>query len=1045
MNCSIDESLQEKVIGNFVIKQRIGQGQFGKVVLAQHKLTLHNVAIKILDKSKIKNAQDHQRLNREMKIMKKMRHPYVIQLYEIYEDEDSIYLIMEHCTSDLSKVLRRSRLSEQQACKYFQQMICAIEYIHQIGIAHRDLKPQNILIDHEDNIKIIDFGLSNFYSTSQMLKSQCGSLCYAAPEILETSDSPREYNGLFTDIWALGVILYNLLTNQLPFTDGIPYKLTDKIRRVEYVKPKILSDKSLSLIERIFVRDPNQRADIKAIKQTEFFNLIPFQNKQGILPPGPYPIDEIVIQKIHKNFNILPEQLRADVIRNKFNSHTAIYHMLCRKQDKIETLKEVPKQKNKFNNNCIKQPYIAVKSPQDPRKNLDGEMEEQQKIGQKKIEISLRSLQPQDDFNKQLSYDVVKLIHNDQSIIADNMMFGVDQQGIPKIIEPKMIQQKNQPYNNRNQQLQHKLTSYPSSINSFTLSNFNFNMQFSEMQSKDALSNINRTNTKMTDMSMGPISQNEKNNRRNFPQKRLSSGSILNQNQQSQLFHYQSGLVPSKKDILDNISPIKEEPIEKLKISSLMVPNLVTSVQSPKNLMSSNGSTVNRSPKNTNEFPTFSNMPISLVRRQSREIQSKSVNPRQRKDSQIKESIVELQSPTIQEEKPSDYYSKDQLRNQSWYQKMFKTKINLNNISNLNYFSNPKPRPALSLTKQRQQKDLKRRIYTLNNNQNLSIQRSKSPLNQSSFQSCSINSIDNQMDDLNSVTIKYHDSGNKMLKANLVSQPFMDDYTSSSIQTGQSFFQSRQAAQHRYSSHKSSTLNMNNQNNNNGCISHQNTNCGCNHRYLNSQSIPQVIQIDNRPSMIRPQNQISIKKTQNPQKKQDIYVILGDQFMNHNQQITLYQQIQENKTKKAKQRKNSLRNNINPSSSLKSNYHLDSQPKIIITDEKMTQSIGISTQQSQSREGHLAPPDLNLQMSIKESIRLKNDTLQNFQPINSQRPASPSQMSSLKQQQQIQLRQMQQSQLEQIQTITEQNMKAFMLKQSEAHKIISSKRRRFSN
>ncbi len=128
-------------------------------------MTNLQVAVKILEKEKITEEADVERVEREIKILKLIRHPNIIQLFEIIETPKQLYLIMEYASGGelFDYIVANTRLKEKEACKYFQQILQGVEYVHKLGIVHRDLKPENLLIDHEKNIKLVDFGLSNTY------------------------------------------------------------------------------------------------------------------------------------------------------------------------------------------------------------------------------------------------------------------------------------------------------------------------------------------------------------------------------------------------------------------------------------------------------------------------------------------------------------------------------------------------------------------------------------------------------------------------------------------------------------------------------------------------------------------------------------------------------------------------------------------------------------------------------------------------------------------------------------------------------------------
>lgn len=140
-----------------------------------------------MDKSKIIDQRDHERVDREINILKKLRHKNIIQLYETIRSPRNIYLIMEYIEGkDLfNYITKKKKLDEITASKFFLQLISAIEYIHNNGVVHRDIKPENILLDkYHENITLVDFGLSNSYKPGNQISTACGSPCYASPEVL---------------------------------------------------------------------------------------------------------------------------------------------------------------------------------------------------------------------------------------------------------------------------------------------------------------------------------------------------------------------------------------------------------------------------------------------------------------------------------------------------------------------------------------------------------------------------------------------------------------------------------------------------------------------------------------------------------------------------------------------------------------------------------------------------------------------------------------------------------------------------------------------
>ena len=288
-------SHNRKLIGEYEIKKTIGKGTFSRVKLGIHIITHKKVAIKVLDKSKIIEKEDLDRIIREMEILSKIDHPNVIKVYEISENEKNYYIIMEYCEGGelFNYIVKKQRLKEKEASIFYYQLINGLEYIHSKGIAHRDLKPENLLLAENKQIKIIDFGLSNFYDGKTNLTTPCGSPCYASPEMI----SGENYDGFGIDIWATGIILFAMLCGYLPFEDDKEddgndnnYKenydsneessnseesdnesLFNKILEAKLDYPEYLSEVAVDLLKKILVVDPKERITIEGIKKHKFY------------------------------------------------------------------------------------------------------------------------------------------------------------------------------------------------------------------------------------------------------------------------------------------------------------------------------------------------------------------------------------------------------------------------------------------------------------------------------------------------------------------------------------------------------------------------------------------------------------------------------------------------------------------------------------------------------------------------------------------------------------------------------------------------------
>eukprot|EP00668_Euglena_longa_P005511 GGOE01006500.1.p1 GENE.GGOE01006500.1~~GGOE01006500.1.p1 ORF type:complete len:603 (+),score=166.06 GGOE01006500.1:88-1896(+) len=256
-------------IGHYRFGQTLGQGSFGKVKLAEHEITGHKVAVKILNRQEIEASKMDQKILREIRILKLLRHPHIIRLYEVITTPTDIFMIMEYVSGGelFDHIVNNGRLQESDARRCFQQIICGVEYIHHFRVVHRDLKPENLLLDREMNIKIADFGLSNLMTDGHFLKTSCGSPNYAAPEVI----SGKLYAGPEVDVWSCGVILYALLCGRLPFDEESIPLLFKKIKEGQYTMPPFISKHCANLISRILVVDPVKRITIDQIRKHEWF------------------------------------------------------------------------------------------------------------------------------------------------------------------------------------------------------------------------------------------------------------------------------------------------------------------------------------------------------------------------------------------------------------------------------------------------------------------------------------------------------------------------------------------------------------------------------------------------------------------------------------------------------------------------------------------------------------------------------------------------------------------------------------------------------
>lgn len=255
-------------IGDYSIGKKLGVGTFGEVRLAQHVCTGHEVAAKILNKSRIKSMNVGDKVSREIEILKLFMHPHIIRLYEVIETESEIYLFVEYAPGgELFDLIVDLELPESTARKFFQQIISGVDYCHRNMVVHRDLKPENLLLDEQQNVRIADFGLSNMMQDGDFLKTSCGSPDYAAPEVI----SGDQYAGPEVDTWSCGVILYALVCGHLPFDDDSIPELFRKIKQGEYSFPSRLNPDVRHLISRMLQVNPVKRITIAEVMKHPWF------------------------------------------------------------------------------------------------------------------------------------------------------------------------------------------------------------------------------------------------------------------------------------------------------------------------------------------------------------------------------------------------------------------------------------------------------------------------------------------------------------------------------------------------------------------------------------------------------------------------------------------------------------------------------------------------------------------------------------------------------------------------------------------------------
>ncbi|OIT31263.1 PREDICTED: CBL-interacting serine/threonine-protein kinase 7-like [Nicotiana attenuata] len=288
------------ILGKYQLGRLLGRGSFAKVYHGRCLNNNTNIAIKVIDKTSIKDPSMEPRIIREVSVMTRVNdHPNIIKLDEVLATKTKIYLIMEIATGgDLyAKMNRRGRFSDSTARYYFHQLVSALHFCHQNGVTHRDIKLQNLLLDQNNNLKISDFGLSALPEqlNNGLLHTACGTPAYTAPEVAYR----KGYDGAKADSWSCGVILFAFLSGFLPFDDSNISNMYRAIHRRIFKFPDWVSKPARNIIKRLLDPNPSTRLSIEELMNLSWFKKSGL--KQGELNRQ-QEFDECMYEKECKNW-----------------------------------------------------------------------------------------------------------------------------------------------------------------------------------------------------------------------------------------------------------------------------------------------------------------------------------------------------------------------------------------------------------------------------------------------------------------------------------------------------------------------------------------------------------------------------------------------------------------------------------------------------------------------------------------------------------------------------------------------------------------------
>jgi serine/threonine protein kinase len=259
-----DSKASATTLSEYRLGRLLGQGTSGQVKLATHCVTGARAAVKIIQKPD--GRREVPLPKEELRCLRTLRHDNIVRLLSMVDTPKSLYLVMEFCDTDMLSFLNTCPvwLTEMSAARFFAQALEGVRFCHSLGVCHRDLKLENLLLSGT-TLKIADFGLSKFVELGNQLESYAGSPQYLAPELIEES---LAFDGTAADMWSCGVVMYSMLFRGLPFDDANLDLILRNIRRGTYVLPRPITDEATALLAQLLEPLPARRATATAALQS---------------------------------------------------------------------------------------------------------------------------------------------------------------------------------------------------------------------------------------------------------------------------------------------------------------------------------------------------------------------------------------------------------------------------------------------------------------------------------------------------------------------------------------------------------------------------------------------------------------------------------------------------------------------------------------------------------------------------------------------------------------------------------------------------------
>ena len=297
-----------KKVGKYKLKDPLGKGAFSVVHHGTDLETNQEYAVKMCEKSKLVANDMLGELENEIAVLKKIKSKYIANMLDIIQTGRFYYLVLDLCKYTLFEVIINTpekKLSEDQARKYFHELLLAVYSCHQQGVMHRDVKPENILITESGQLKLSDFGFACPVAKNEENRAQCGTRQYLAPEVFTMNGRSEDFDGFAVDVWSCGVVLFVMVCGRLPFADHNHEILRQKICSASYTIPSTVSAPCSSVLEAILTLNPLSRPTIFQIMNTSWYR---------------QDFDQTLLEEINEELRY-QRSIRIETMPRQFNRH----------------------------------------------------------------------------------------------------------------------------------------------------------------------------------------------------------------------------------------------------------------------------------------------------------------------------------------------------------------------------------------------------------------------------------------------------------------------------------------------------------------------------------------------------------------------------------------------------------------------------------------------------------------------------------------------------------------------------------------------------